>query len=183
MATTEHTINDAIAELLRGTRWAWRDSNVIRAESTRLLAGSAGSQPDILIAEPHTSPVVIETEVLPATTVEVEAVARLGEDLSGSGRTILSSIAVRLPQRFRGAQGRGLTKAIESANDLDFALYSGEDAQKFDRYPQSGWLRGGINDLSVLVQSASMPPLIIEKAADEFEQGVTQAANLLNEIA
>ncbi|MDE2637920.1 MAG: hypothetical protein OXI30_16270 [Chloroflexota bacterium] len=183
MATTEHTINDAIAELLRGTRWAWRDSNVIRSESTRVLADSPGSQPDILIAEANAVPVVIETEVLPAVTVEPEALARLGEGLVGSGRKILSSIAVRLPQRFRDEQGRKLKNAIMSADDLEFALYSGESATKFERYPQNGWLSGGINDLSLLVQSASMPPIIIERAADDFEQGVTQAANLLNDIA
>ncbi len=183
MATTEHTINDAIAELLRGTRWAWREKNVIRSESTQVLAASASRQPDILVAEPHTSPVVIETEVLPATNVEAEAIARLDERLRGSGRPILSSIAVRLPQRFRDAQGRKLKNAIQSADDLELALYSGEHRQKFERYPQSGWLSGGINDLSLLVQSASMPPLIIERAADDFEQGVNQAANFLNEIA
>ena len=42
MATTEHTINDAIAELLRGTRWAWRGDDVVRSESTQLLARSPG---------------------------------------------------------------------------------------------------------------------------------------------
>ena len=183
MSTTEHTINDAIAELLRGTRWAWRGSDVIRSESTQVLAASASRQPDILVAEPHTAPVVIETEVLPAVTVESEALARLGEDLSGSARTILSSIAVRLPRRLRGAQGGSLQHAIKSASDLEFALYSGENSQKFERYPHNGWLSGGINDLSLLVQSASMPPMIIERAADEFEMGVNQAANFLNEIA
>ena len=183
MATTEHTINDAIAELLRGTRWAWRGQSVVRSETTRLLAESSGLRPDILVTEPYTAPVVIETEVLPAANVEAEAIARLDARLSGSGRPILSSLSVRLPTRFRDAQGRKLKNVIQAADDLEFALYSGENAQRFDRYPQSGWLRGGISDLSVLVQSASMPPLIIEKAADEFEQGVTQAANLLNEIA
>jgi len=183
MATTEHTINDAIAELLRGTRWAWRGTNVVRSETTGLLAESSGLRPDILVTEPYTAPVVIETEVLPAANVEAEAIARLDERLSGSGRPILSCISVRLPTRFRDAQGRKLKNVIKAADDLEFALYSGENAQKCDRYPQSGWLRGGINDLSVLVQSASIPPLIIEKAAVEFEKGVTQAANLLNEIA
>ena len=183
MATTEHTINDAIAALLRKTRYAWRDSNVVRSETTQLLAASKSRRPDILVAEPHTAPVVIETEVLPAATVEAEALARLGEDLSGSGRTILSSIAVRLPQRFRDAQGRKLKTLIETADDLEFALYSGENAKAYDRYPQRGWLTGGVRDLSLLVQSASMPPIIIEKAASDFEEGVTQAANLLNDVA
>ncbi|MDE2857670.1 MAG: hypothetical protein OXN94_07465 [Chloroflexota bacterium] len=183
MATTEHTINDAIAELLRKTRYAWRDSNVVRSESTQLLAGSPGSQPDILIAEPHTAPVVIESEVLPAVTVEADALAKLGEDLSGSGRTILSSIAVRLPQRFRGAQGRALTKAIESANDLDFALFTVKNDEEHSRLPESGWLSGSITDLSLLVQAATIPPFLIDEAANLLEIGVNQAAGLLEEYA
>ena len=76
MATTEHTINDAMAELLRKTRYAWRDSNVVRSETTQLFAGSRSLRPDILIAEPHTAPVVVETEVLPAINVEAEALSR-----------------------------------------------------------------------------------------------------------
>ena len=183
MATTEHTINDAIAELLRGTRWAWRGDEVVRSESTRLLAGSPGSQPDILIAEPHTSPVVIETEVLPAVTVEAEALARLGEDLSGSGRTILSAIAVRIPQRLRGAQGRALTKAIESADDLEFALFTVKNDAEHTRLPERGWLSGNIIDLSLLVQAATVPPFVIDEAANLLEIGVNQAAGLLEEYA
>ena len=183
MATTEHTINDAIAELLRGTRWAWRDSKVVRSETTQLLAGSRSRRPDILIAEPHTAPVVIETEVIPAVSVEVEALSRLREDLSGSGRTILSSIAVRLPQRFRGAQGRALTKAIESANDLDFALFTVINDKEHTRLPESGWLSGNIADLSLLVQAAIIPPFLIDEAANLLEIGVNQAAGLLEEYA
>ena len=183
MATTEHTINDALAELLRQTRHAWRDSNVVRSESTQLLAGSPSRQPDILIAEPHTAPVVIETEVLPAVTVEAEALARLGEDLSGSGRTILSSIAVRLPQRLRGTQGRALTQEMESANDLDFALHTVKNKKEHTRFPQSGWLSGDVTDLSILVQAATIPPSLIDEAANLLEIGVNQAAGLLEEYA
>ena len=183
MATTEHSINDALAALLRGTRWAWRGDAVVRSETTGLLAESKLRRPDILVLEPYTSPVVIETEVVPAADVEAEALARLGEKLSGSGRPVLSCIAVRLPQRFREVQGRKLKNAIKHAGDLDFALYSGKNAQKFERYPQSGWLSGSINELSLFVQSASMPPLIIEDAADTFEMGVNQAASFLNDIA
>jgi hypothetical protein len=74
MATTEHTINDAIAELLRGTRRAWRDTDIVSSENTGQIKGNT-ARPDILISEPNVSPVVIETEVLPAVTVEAEAVA------------------------------------------------------------------------------------------------------------
>ena len=78
MATTEHTINDALAGVLRGTRRAWQQSNVVRSENTGMLKGSS-ERPDILVTESTVSPVVIETEVLPAATVESEAISRLWE--------------------------------------------------------------------------------------------------------
>ncbi len=183
MATTEHTINDAIAELLRRTRYAWRDSEVVRSESTQLLAGSRSLQPDILIAESHSAPVVIETEVLPAVSVEKEALSRLGEDLSGSGRTILSSIATRLPARLRDSQGRALSKEIASSNDLEFALFTVKNNKGHTRLPESGWLTGNIADLSLLVQAATVPPFLIDEAADLLEIGVNSAAGLLEEYA
>jgi hypothetical protein len=40
-----------------------------------MLKGST-KRPDILVLEPNVSPVVIETEVLPAVTVEMEAITR-----------------------------------------------------------------------------------------------------------
>ena len=66
MATTEHTINDAIAELAAQTtiRVARLKCRAVRNYAT--ACWNLGSRrPDILIAEPHTAPVVIETEVLP----------------------------------------------------------------------------------------------------------------------
>ncbi len=183
MATTEHTINDTIAELLRMTRYVWRDTNVVRSETTQLLAGSKSRRPDILIAEPHTAPVVIETEVLPAVSVETEALSRLRESLTGSGHAILSSIALRLPQRLRETYGHALKRAIKTANDLDFALYTVKNEKEHTRHPNSGWLSGGIHDLSLLIQSATIPPILIDEAANILEIGVNQAAGLLDEFA
>lgn len=60
MATTEHTVNDAIAEALRKTRHGWGAKDVVRSENTGTLAGS-NKRPDILMTEPGVSPVVIET--------------------------------------------------------------------------------------------------------------------------
>src|ERR1700730_10114860 len=98
MATTEHSINDGLAEVLRGTRRARSSSSIVSSENTGMLKGST-KRPDILVIEPHVSPVVIETELIPAPTVELEAVSRLGEQLRKTGRTILSSIAIRLPSK------------------------------------------------------------------------------------
>jgi hypothetical protein len=61
LPTTEHTINDALAELLRQSRSLWRTEGIVTSETTGMLSGSS-RRPDILIIEPNVSPVVIETE-------------------------------------------------------------------------------------------------------------------------
>lgn len=182
MATTEHTINDAIAAVLRETRRAWSTSEVVSSENTGMLKGSI-RRPDILILEQNVSPVVIETEVLPAVTVESEAVSRLGEHVRATGRTILSSLAVRLPVRLRSKTGNSLKTELSATNDLEIALFTGSSPENASRWPGSGWILGGIADLSILTQSASVPPDVIERDADQLVEGVSDAAGLLGEMA
>jgi hypothetical protein len=182
MATTEHTINDAVAELLRGTRRTWRDTDIVSSENTGQLKGST-ARPDILVVEPNVSPVVIETEVLPAVTVEAEAVARLGAQLKKTGRTILSSVAVRLPLRLRDKSGKALQKELLACAEIEMALYTGSNPSARTRWPKAGWIVGSVADLSILTQSATVPPDVIDAAATELVNGVSEAAGLLAETA
>lgn len=182
VATTEHTINDALAAVLRETRRAWHTSKIVSSENTSMLKGSA-KRPDILVLEPTVSPVVIETEVLPAITVENDAKVRLGEVVRTTGRTILSSIAVRVPARLRDKAGTALRADLTTATDLEMVLFTGSEPSVASRWPHSGWIRGSAADLSILAQSASMPPDVIEAAADQLVSGVSEAAGLLGEMA
>ncbi len=208
MTTHEHTINDALAEVLRETRQAWQERSVgrsentgidarpqvlretnhawqgrsvVRSENTGMLKRS-NEKPDILVIESSVSPVVIETEVLPAPTVEQEATSRLGKQIRATGKSILSSIALRLPQRLRTKQGSSLRSELEDATDIEMALYTGSDPSAYSRWPRSGWILGGVSNLSILVQHASVPPEVIEKAADQLVTGVREAAGLLEEM-
>ena len=147
-----------------------------------MLKGS-NARPDILVIEPNVSPVVIETEVLPAATVELEAASRLGQHLRGTGRTILSSVAVRLPVRLRKKQGAALQTELANATDIEMALYTGSDPSNNTRWPHSGWIVGRVADLSILTQSASVPPDIIEEAASQLVSGVSEAAGLMGDMA
>lgn len=147
-----------------------------------MLKGSQ-AQPDILVIEPNVSPVAIETEVSPATTVELDAVSRLGERVRRTGRAILSAVAVRLPSRLRTRQGRLLENELANADNLELALYTGSSQTDYVRWPRSGWISGGISDLSILVQSASVPPAVIDQAADQLVSGVSDVAGLLDEVA
>ena len=181
MATTEHTINDALAGLLRGTRYAWRGRQVVRSENIGLFKES-NIRPDIIIAEPRVSPVVIEIEMMPAVTVEADALSRLGEKLR-TEQAVLSALAVRLPTRLREKQGRVLKKELERANDFEFALYTGRSSDDYTRRPHSGWLIGGLADLSLLAQSAAAPPHLIDLAADILVDGVNAVASILDDMA
>ncbi|NJS14523.1 MAG: hypothetical protein HC788_07840 [Sphingopyxis sp.] len=178
MATTEHTVNDAIAEALRTTRHGWGAKDVVRSENTATLAGS-NKRPDILITEPGVSPVVIETEILPALTVEAEAIERLGETLRADGRRILSSIALRSKGKMRKISGSALAEEVATTDEFEFALFTGENPISAVRWPQEGWITGSIRDLSILAQAAAVPPAVVEKAADQLMTGVQQAAGQL----
>ena len=182
MATSEHTINDAMAELLGHTRRLWRPDGVVRSENTRVLKNAA-KRPDILVLEPSVSPVVVETEVLPALTVEADAIERLGEQVSSTGQSIYSSIAVRMPARLRELSGDALKEEIASARDFETAVFSGTGPSEFTRWPSSGWLTADILDISILAQFASVPPEIVDEAADSLVSGVTEASGLFNGIA
>lgn len=178
VSTTEHTINDAIAQALRPTRHGWNSPGVVRSENTGTLTGNS-KRPDILVTEAGVSPVVIETEVMPAITVEPEARDRLGETLRENGRKILSSIAVRSPDRMRKLSGIALADDIAQATDLEFVLFTGDSSAAAIRWPQHGWMKGTITDLSILAQAATVPPAIVEQAADQLMTGVQQAAGQL----
>ncbi len=182
MTTTEPTINDALAEVLRGTRFAWRDSNAVCSENTGMLKGGQW-QPDIIVMEGCVSPVIIETEVLPAATVEADATSRLGKQVRVTGRTILSSVAVRLPVRLRTKHGVLLKSELAGADDIEMALYMGSDPSRCSRWPRSGWICGSVSGLSTLVQSAAVPPEIIEEAVSELVCGVSESAGLLDEMS
>ena len=182
MATTEHTINDALAEVLMETRSLWRQKGVVKSENIDVLKNS-GKRPDILITEQNVSPVIVETEILPAVSVESDARQRLGDHLTISNRLILSSLAVRLPERLREFSGQPLQKEIRHAEDFEIALYTGESPESFTRWPQSGWLRGNATDLSIIIQSASVPPEVVEQAANKLVDGVNEAAALLTDMA
>ena len=82
----------------------------------------------------NVSPVVIETDVFPAVTVEPEAVSRLRAQLRTTGRKILSSIAVRLPGKTAAEVSQHtLQKDLVSAVDLEMALYTGSNPSAASR--------------------------------------------------
>lgn len=182
MPTWEPEINIALAELLRKTHRAWEPQGVILSENTSTIRGTQ-AQPDILVIESLQSPVAVETELAPARTVESEALSRLGCKLRNHWGEIGSSIALRVPTRFREKQGRILYDGLVSAFDLEMALYTGKDVDAYKRWPVIGWIAGGIFDLSLFIQAASVPPEEIDIASEKLVNGILDAASLVESIS
>ena len=176
MATSEPEINIALAETLDALRANWR----VSGERLGMLQGSR-RQPDILVTATASAPVVIETEVAPAATVEDDARSRLGAALT-DGSLISAAVAVRVPSRFRDLEGEALRGALRRTDaGLEYALLAGASGAQYDRFPDAGWLVGGASDLARLAYQASIPLRAIENAADRLEQGVRAASERLSE--
>ena len=175
-STTEQVFNFAFGDVLREKHPLWKES--IGVEQTHVLQGSAGKQPDLILSLPGSSPVAIETEFMPAVTVEEDAVSRLGESLASDARTIENVIALRIPSELRTVDQGGIADAIREAN-FTYCVLSETKIGDTERWPEKGWLQGGIDDVANCLESVSLSESLISKTTDVLEEGVTQAANIL----
>ncbi len=168
----EGTTNAALAGLLR----PMLPGCAVRSEQTQTLADYSGRHPDILVAAPGRSPVVVEGEYMPAASAEQDAQERLGLAVVGEPRPIEAAIALRYPAE------------VENAYDIDAAIAAAElsYAVLYDdgsRFPQAGWLYGSAGDLADLIRLVSVPQKAVADAAEALEQGIERAAAVLNRMA
>ena len=172
MPAREDTINVQLGEVLQELRpTSWR----VLAEHQRTLR-KTNARPDILIEEPAGWPVVIEAERENHASAETDALARLGAVVNETGRPIESAVALVYPAEVREQTGGKATRAALYATDaLEYALYTATSGDVVERLPESGWLRGNVLDLAMLVQRAAIPAPRIERLVDTLEHGVSSA--------
>ena len=168
---TEPIVNSALGDALR----AALPSCDVRSENTRQIVDNPNLRPDILIAAPGRSPVVVEAEFMPARAAEDEARARLGLEVVGALREIDAAIALRYPEEVADADD--LPAAVRAA-PLSYAVLYADGA----RFPQSGWLSGGVDELADLIDLASVPQRVVEEAADALQRGINRAALIMEEL-
>ena len=172
---TEPNANNALGAILQ--RMLPRSS--VRSENTQAIVGQPGLRPDIIIAAPGRSPVVIEAEYLPAHTVEPEAKERLGLKVAVGRRVIEAAIALRYPEDVSEADD--LHAALKSAR-LSYCVFT-KDAKGVHRFPEKGWLEGSVDNLADMVRLVSVPQSAVERAATVLEAGIEDAAQLLDDMS
>ncbi len=176
--THEQTVNAALGEALDGLRrpGAW----TVLAETPGALDG--GGRADVLVLEAAGWPVAIEAELASHANAEAEAIARLGRRPVRSPHPIETAIALVYPPQFAALGGAALRAAIDATDALEYALCSrGGDGAPPDRLPASGWLRGSVRDLAMLVQRAAVPARRVDALAERLERGVEEAAEASSE--
>ena len=174
----ERSANNALSDLLRGMMHGCE----VRSESTRTISEQSGSQPDILITAADRAPVVIEAEYMPAAEVEEDAAKRLGLEAANTGRKIEAVIALRYPEGLEFAYS--LADAVANARLSYCVLITapGQDGEKYDRFPESGWLEGSVADVADLARLVSVPQSAVNAAASALETGIESAVGVLNSL-
>ena len=168
----ENTTNVALADLLR----PMLPGCAVRAERTQTVAGHPGQHPDVLITAAGRSPVVIEAEYDPGANPEADARPRLGLNIIGETRPVEAAIALRYPEHIATADSS--SAALNNARLSYCILY-----ESGARFPESGWLEGGVADLADLIRLVSVPQKAVDDAAAALERGIERAAGILNEMA
>ena len=176
--THEHSINVALGEVLAGMRRGW----TVLAEQSRALDG--GGRADILVLDESGWPVAIEAEREDHASAEGDARARLERRPVGGEHAIKTAIALVYPSDFQQLSGAALREAIRQTDALEYALYTHvrDDERERERLPESGWLRGSVIDLAMLVHRAATPAQRIDELADVLESGVNIAANAFSTL-
>ncbi|MDE0357109.1 MAG: hypothetical protein OXN92_05145 [Gammaproteobacteria bacterium] len=163
-------MNAVLAGALNRRHPRWR----VTAEQTDVF-GHRGLRPDVLVRLGGAPPIVLETEFAPATTVEEDARARLGKLTKDSGHEIEQVVAVRLDAALRRASD--LPAAVE-ATRVEWCVLSGHRGRSL-RWPDRGWLGGGIDDLARAIEEVSLSERLVAEGLTILEQGVRQAAHIL----
>ena len=172
---TEPNVNNALGDLLR----SMLPGSQVYSENTQVIRDLAGRKPDILIAARGRAPVVVEAEVMPAAEAELDAKSRLGLMVDASGKVIEAAIALRYPTEVRTA---GDFPSFLRGASMSWCVFTQPKEGVLDRFPQSGWLEGGVEHLADLVRLVSLPQRAVDQATEAMQQGIEDAARRLDEM-
>ena len=172
--STEHTVNTALAEVLRGFGREWD----IHPEDIGIMEDRG--RPDVVIKRPDGHPLVIEAEVDNPHQAEKEAVGRIGKVVTG-GWQVQAAVALSYPADIRRHSDSGLRDALRST-DLVYALMMRDSEGGLDRLPPKGYLQGRARDLAALIHRVGAPASLVDRLALELERAVVNAVAALTHM-
>ena len=174
---SEDTITTLFVEILMPMSATWR----IYEQTTKPLVENQ-RKPDVIIRTVERYPIAVEVKIdyKRGSNKTGEKQAReyyLGKTLRTTGEKITSAIAIRLPYRFRNMPRDEIRENLEASKDFAYALLN---LEKSHRFPKTGWLYGSISDIATAIRIGATPITKIERAAEVLEQGIHNAAVIVN---
>ena len=127
-----------------------------------------------------------KTNTSPAHTVEPEAISRLGEnldtDIVDTSGKINAVVALRSPLDLHNCRSHDQVDNLLSGGiQLEYALYTGTSHDKYNRFPQQGFIPGNLKDLAAFISYAAVPEDAIQTAIDTLIRGIGASATILRE--
>ena len=175
--TSEIAFNVRLLDVLQTKHPRWRDHTGVEQQG---VLRETALRPDIVIRPPGGIPVVLETEFMPARSVEADAQARLGQFLQYNGDRIEQTIAVQIPRELSQVPQADLEQHIEAA-EFRYCTYSLQEAAV--RWPATGWLVGRVDDLASCIENVSLSERLLAEGTQILEQSIGEAAGKLRETA
>lgn len=167
MHTGEEQINAAMSEVLNDMRSDWR----VHGEKKGKVLKSR-HYPDIIITEKGAMPVIIETELMPASTLETDVSKKLG-DYTTHGQKIESVIGIRIPSHLTRHEGRELRTVLKKTKELEYAAYTPE------RFPEVGWMTGGLADIASAAQIIAVNGSKVAESTTAMAESIDAIADLV----
>ena len=177
--TSEIAFNVRLLDVLRTKHPRWREHTGVEQQG---VLRETALQPDIVIRPPGGIPLVLETEFMPAHSVEADAQARLGQFLQYNGDRIEQTIAVQIPRELSQVPQADLEQHIEAA-EFRYCTYSLQEADTTVRWPATGWLNGSVEDLASCIENVSLSERLLAEGTHILEQSIGEAAGKLRETA
>ena len=173
----EDTITSKIVDILETMRTAWN----VEPQNTQTFLHE-NQRPDLTVKERGREPVVIEIKIdepnAPNLSGEAQAREHLGRQLVSYER-VTTTMALRLPHRFRHIPHRALDDLLRHADDLHYVLLSADTPENIHRFPNEGWIKGSLTDIATAIRIGAIPISKVANAAYDLEHGVNETALLL----
>lgn len=180
--TTEPTINTNISEILDSMKNSW----TVMGEQIGAISDSR-RRPDIVVSELGLPTIVIENETNDQN-VDRDAMRKLGVTINN--QTVKIVIGLLSPNVLRNYSGQELREQIGHVN-FRYALYTKFDSNsggggerqynaKINRWPETGFVDGDINDLAEFISYCQMSALPTKTYVEIIERSIKDVSQELN---
>ena len=180
----EKMFNGGLCQALKETTPRWKEKeDIVMAERSGVVKENNSLTPDILVLDPLSPPVVVETSYSKSDADGDAKNKYLGKHVKQGGLRIVTAFSVFIDEKNYPRSLRNETEVrntlLRDGSYLDYALYQWIEGGHTRRFPAKGFIRGSVYDLAQLLSMMALTKENMESAASEVAEKVNFAADIL----